>query len=133
MSKKIALKWFKQARHDLEMAEKNISIGGYDVSAFLAHQAVEKLLKAIFVLEGEKIPRIHYIDELAHQLDLPEEIVDDLSDLTIDYTFARYPDVSEHIPYEEYTEEIAQEKVGLAKKIFDSLKDRYSPLEGHNG
>ena len=117
MKERIAFKWFKQACHDLEMAEKNISIRGYDISAFLAHQAVEKLLKAVFVIEGKKIPKIHYIDELARQLDLSEEIVNDLSELAVDYTFARYPDVSEQIPYEEYTEEIAREKVNLAKKI----------------
>jgi len=28
MSKEIALKWYKQALHDLQMAEKNISIKG---------------------------------------------------------------------------------------------------------
>jgi HEPN domain-containing protein len=111
---------------------KRTSIGAYDISAFLAHQAVEKLLKAIFVLEGKKIPKIHYIDELAHQLDLPEEIINELSELTIDYTFARYPDVSERIPYEEYTEETAQEKVNLGKEIFNSLKDRYTLLEGNH-
>ncbi len=47
MKERIAFNWFKQACHDLEMAEKNISIRGYDISAFLAHQAVEKLLKAV--------------------------------------------------------------------------------------
>ncbi len=129
MKKPTAVKWYKQACHDLEMAEKNISIGGYDVSAFLAHQAIEKLLKAIFAVEGKKIPRSHYIDELAHQLDLSEEIINNISELTIDYTFARYPDVSERIPYEEYTKETAQEKVAIAKRTFNSLKDRYSLLE----
>ena len=34
MNKDIAEKWYKQALHDLEMAEKNISIQGYDISAF---------------------------------------------------------------------------------------------------
>jgi len=36
----IARKWIKQALHDLEMAHKNISIEGYDIAAFLSHQAV---------------------------------------------------------------------------------------------
>ncbi|MBU7009952.1 MAG: HEPN domain-containing protein [Theionarchaea archaeon] len=123
MNKQAAIKWFKQAHHDLEMAEKNISIGGYDVSAFLAHQSVEKLLKAIFAVEGKKIPKIHYIDELARKLDVSEGVINDLSELTIDYMVSRYPDVSESTPYKEYTEEIAQEKVDLAKRIFDSLRD----------
>lgn len=58
MAKKIALKWLKQALHDLEMAEKNIGIGGYDVSAFLAHQSVEKLLKSVFAIKGRKVPKL---------------------------------------------------------------------------
>jgi HEPN domain-containing protein len=46
MANEMVSKWLQQALHDLAMAEKNISIGGYDVSAFLAQQAVEKLMKA---------------------------------------------------------------------------------------
>ncbi|OEU50493.1 MAG: hypothetical protein BA871_11275 [Desulfuromonadales bacterium C00003096] len=129
MNKEIAFKWFKQALHDLEMAERNIEIEGYDVAAFLAHQAVEKLLKSIFALEGKAIPRIHYIDELAYQLSLSEELINDVVDLTADYTFARYPDVAEHIPYEEYDEDVARVKVEKARRIFEALKERYKALE----
>lgn len=46
-----AKKWFKQAVHDLEIARKNISIEGYDIAAFLAHQSIEKLLKAIIIIK----------------------------------------------------------------------------------
>jgi HEPN domain-containing protein len=129
MNKEIAFKWFKQALHDLEMAKRNIEIEGYDVAAFLAHQAVEKLLKSIFALEGKAIPRIHYIDELAYQLSLSEELINDVVDLTADYTFARYPDVAEHIPYEEYDEDVARVKVEKARRIFEALKERYKALE----
>lgn len=51
----IAKKWLKQALHDIEMADKNIAIGGYDIAAFLAHQSVEKLLKSIFLIEEIKL------------------------------------------------------------------------------
>lgn len=84
MNKDIVNKWYKQALHDLEMAEKNISINGYDISAFLAHQAVEKLFKALFALRDETIPRIHYIDELARRLLLSDEIIKNVMDLTPD-------------------------------------------------
>ncbi len=130
MNKDIAHKWFKQPKHDLLMAEKNLSIEGYDVAAFLSQQSVEKLLKSIFALEGKQIPRIHYIDELSRKLGLSEEIMNDVIQLTVDYTFSRYPDVSELVPYEEYNEEIAQEKVDQAKRIFKLLKERYQELEG---
>jgi HEPN domain-containing protein len=132
--KNIALKWLRQALHDLEMAEKNIAIDGYDVAAFLAHQSIEKLLKAIFVIKGRKVPKTHYIDELARELKLRKELIDSIAELTIDYTFSRYPDVAERVPYEEYTEKIAKEKVKIAKEIFESLKESYEDvLEGENG
>jgi HEPN domain-containing protein len=133
MTNKIAIKWLKQALHDLEMAEKNISIEGYDIAAFLAHQSIEKLLKAIIAIQGKKIPKTHYIDELAKQLKLDSDIIDSISDLTIDYTFSRYPDVSDKIPYEEYDITTAKEKVKKAKDIFESLKEFYdTSLEEEN-
>ena len=128
MTEKIALKWLKQALHDLEMAEKNITIGGYDIAAFLAHQSIEKLLKAIFAIKGRKVPKTHYIDDLARELTLEKRLIDDISELTVDYTFSRYPDVAERVPYEEYTEQIAQEKVTIAREVFKALNEVYNDL-----
>ncbi|MDD1727574.1 MAG: HEPN domain-containing protein [Methanospirillum sp.] len=39
-------RWIKQAVHDLQIAEKNLSIGGFDSAAFYSHQSVEKMLGA---------------------------------------------------------------------------------------
>lgn len=52
-----ARKWLKQAKHDLIMAKKNIEIEGYDISAFLSHQAVEKLLKSLMIMKKNKLPK----------------------------------------------------------------------------
>ena len=128
MTRESARKWYRQALHDLEMAEKNIEIGGYDVSAFLSHQCVEKLLKAGFILEGLSVPKTHFVDELARRLNLPEQLQDEIIDLTVDYTFSRYPDVSEKVPYEEYTEEIAKKKVEIAKEVLKYFKRRWGEL-----
>ena len=57
------------------------------------------------------------------------ELINDVVDLTADYTFARHLDVAEHIPYEEYDEDIARSKVEKARRIFEVLKDRYKALE----
>ncbi len=83
--KAAAVKWLKQAKHDLEMAGKNIDIGGYDVAAFL---------------------------------------------FSADYMIARYPDVGDTVPFEEYDKDISLEKVATAKRIFKDLKGRYHILEG---
>lgn len=127
--KEAALKWYRQAKHDLKMAEGNIDIGGFDIAAFLSHQAVEKLLKAIIILEGKNPPKSHYLDEIAHILGLPDEVIEYLDELSVDYMFSRYPDVSNLVPFEEYDREIAAEKVSIAKKIFEQLKDKYKSLE----
>jgi HEPN domain-containing protein len=129
MSKEIAKKWFQQASHDLEMAEKNIEIEGYDVASFLAHQALEKLLKCILILEGTNFPKTHKLDRLAELLGLPLGIIDKILDLTEDYTFSRYPDASIEIPYLQYDSEISERKVGIAKEVFELLKERYKILE----
>jgi len=113
----IARKWYRQAVHDLEMAEKNIEIGGYDVSAFLSHQSIEKLLKAGLILEGKGVPKTHFIDELARELYLPDELQEKIMELTVDYTLSRYPDVSNEVPYEQYTRDIAAGKLEIAKKF----------------
>ena len=130
MKEEMAKKWYKQALHDLELAEKNIEIKGYDVSAFLSHQAVEKLLKAGLILEGKDVPKTHYVDELAKKLGLPDELIKEIYELTPDYTFSRYPDVSETVPYEQYSEEIAREKVKIAKKVLDYFIKRWGELNG---
>jgi HEPN domain-containing protein len=92
-AQKVAQHWYQQAVHDLEMARRNLTVEGYDVAAFLAHQAVEKLLKAAFALEGRPVPRTHHLDEMASQLGLPDELQDALLDLTSDYAVARYPEM----------------------------------------
>lgn len=126
--KDIARKWYRQALHDLEMAEKNIEIGGYDVSAFLSHQAVEKLLKAGFILEGKEVPKTHFIDELAKELHLSDELQDEIAELTVDYTLSRYPDISDMIPYEQYTKDIALRKLNIAKRVSEYFKERWEEL-----
>ncbi len=128
MNELTAKKWLKQAIHDLDIAEKNIAIEGYDIAAFLSHQAVEKLLKALFILQGKKPPRIHYIDELAQELNVSEEILSYIDEISVDYTISRYPDVSESIPYELYDQLIAQQKVESAQKVFNLLREFYNNL-----
>lgn len=125
MNKGAAEKWFKQARHDLEMAKRNIQIEGYDVAAFLAHQAVEKLLKSILIVEGKEIPKTHKLDKLGQLLNLQSEVIDKILDLTEDYALSRYPDISLEVPYLEYDKETAERKVAIAEEIFEILKNRY--------
>lgn len=126
----IARKWIKQAIHDLDMAEKNVGIGGYDVAAFLSHQAVEKLLKGLLVYSGRPVQKTHFIDELGRALDFPDQILGYLMDLSGDYQFSRYPDISDDIPYEQYTEAIARQRVETARGVFRHVASRIREITG---
>lgn len=57
-----------------------------------------------------------------------ENILEYLYDLSVDYQFARYPDMSDIVPYRQYTESIARRKVNNARYIFEFLKDTYTSL-----
>lgn len=126
----IARKWRKQAIHDLDMAEKNVGIGGYDVAAFLSHQAVEKLLKGLIAYSGRPVQKTHFIDELGWSLGFPDEILGYLMDLSGDYQFSRYPDISDDIPYEQYTEAIARQRVETAREVFGHVADSIREIFG---
>ena len=117
----IGERWIRQAVHDLQIAEKNLSIGGYDSAAFYSHQSVEKLLKGLISVSGRSIPRTHDLERLGDLLDCPDDIMLDLIDLMGDYQTSRYPDMSEVIPCEYYTEAIAKDRLRKAQKIFAEI------------
>ena len=75
------------------------------------------------------MPKTHYLDELSDLIGIEGEVRADILDFSADYTFARYPDVSEQVPYEEYTCEVAMGKVDRCKKVFTELADRTGPLQ----
>ena len=78
-----------------------------------------------WIFQGKKIPKIHYIDELGQKLGVSDDTLEDIIDLTSDYLFARYPDMSDNVPFEQYNEIIAKSKIERAKRIFKALEDKY--------
>jgi HEPN domain-containing protein len=86
-------RWIKQAIHDLQIAEKNLTIGGFDSAAFYSHQSVEKLLKGLISVSGRSIPRTHDLERLGDLLGCTDDIIPDLIDLMGDYQTSRYPDM----------------------------------------
>lgn len=115
----------KQAERDLLNARKNIEIEAYEVAAFLAEQAVEKFLKAYWmVVKKEGPPFTHSLTELGDGLGVPKELRKHLVSLTADYTMARYPDAANGVPYEVYDRETAENKVTSAEAILTWLRQQ---------
>ena len=58
--------WVSQSDNDLPVAESLLEKGHYTWSLFIGHLVLEKLLKALYVKEHQKIaPRIHDLVKLA--------------------------------------------------------------------
>jgi HEPN domain-containing protein len=63
----------RQAERDLVNARKNIGIEAYDLASFVAQQAVEKFLKAAWIVARQReAPRTHSLTELGDPLGVPQ-------------------------------------------------------------
>ena|SRR3989338_605796 len=93
--KEEARRWFKKAKQDLSSAKYNYKGRKYDVSAFLCQQSAEKALKALLFKKSGEIRKIHDLVELGKNVGLPSDLLDKAKELTLAYTYSRYPDVQE--------------------------------------
>ena len=113
----------KQAERDLVNAAKNVEIAAHEVAAFLAEQAVEKHLKAAWmVVKRDAPPYTHSLTELGDALGVPAALRQHLVGLNADYTTARYPDAANGVPYEIYDRPTAESKVAAAREVFGWLR-----------
>jgi HEPN domain-containing protein len=114
--------WFKQAVEDFKLAEKLLSDGKYNYSAFLAHQAAEKILNALIIEVLREIPpRVHNLLELGEALrktgiDMAE-VEDGLKYLNPHYLTSRYPDAANGVPTEVYSRRMAELCLQSAKRV----------------
>ncbi|VVB85536.1 HEPN domain protein [uncultured archaeon] len=118
-------RWVRQAEHDLENARKNLDIEAYDVSLILCQQAVEKILKALYIKERqEEPPRTHSLRKLIELTDMPDNALNLVAELDSYYLVLRYPDVGDIVPYENVDKEDAEDGIGKAEQIVESVKSK---------
>jgi HEPN domain-containing protein len=121
-----ALKWLVQAESDCRKAFNDLRTEDWDSAAFWSQQCAEKALKALLLSSG-KVYRGHDLLDIARVvreelgLDL-SLLLDDLRELTIHYTVARYPNAANAIPSELYSESKARELVERAKRVLEWVK-----------
>lgn len=114
--------WWKQALKDLEAAEKNLRIEEFYVTAFLCQQTVEKALKALYIKKLKETPITHSLVYLGRKVGIPEELGGYLKKITPDFVISRYPDATQTTPYELYDEDIARERIDIAKRVVEWVK-----------
>jgi HEPN domain-containing protein len=112
--------WWKQALKDLESASKNLQIEEYYVTAFLSQQATEKALKALYIHTVKESPGpTHSLIFLGKKVKIPDEFLSGIRKVSPDFVITRYPDAANGVPYELYDEEIAKERLKIAKGVIE--------------
>ena len=111
--------WYEGALVDLEEAYSALANGRFNWALFAAHQAVEKALKAAYiVLKRSRPPRTHDLVRLVAELNVsvPKEIKVGISELSPYYTVARYPNAGLERPWRSIDRDTAERLVGIAEK-----------------
>ncbi|HXH09570.1 MAG TPA: HEPN domain-containing protein [Alphaproteobacteria bacterium] len=116
-----ALRWLRQAEHDLAIAHGHQQRGDFSDACFMAEQAAQKALKAFLLGHGHRSVPIHSVAQLAErcaQLD-PAFAVHITAGRVLDqYDIpTRYPDAlaPPAVPFESYTQEQAKTAVAAAQ------------------
>jgi len=62
-----AIRWLRQAEHDLTIAQNHRKQGDYSDACFMAEQASQKTLKAFLMAKGQRSVPIHSVAQLAER------------------------------------------------------------------
>ena len=120
-----ALDWLESAVADLEDARAALERGRNHLAVFLAHQAVEKALKAYMIGVLRRRPsRTHDLVELLNEtgLRLDPADADAVAELSPYYTVARYPNAGLRKPWKEIPRSAAERFVSLAERIVELVR-----------
>ncbi len=113
--------WKDIAEYDLDTAAAMLNSGRYLYVVFMCQQAIEKLIKGLFVLHNEKEPpRTHNILTIFEKIHFKILKPDD-------------PKLNEYKPlFEELLAFYISERYPLYKEKLSTVVDRYKAQEVHN-
>jgi len=111
--------WFRQSTADMRTARDCLRAGNYYAAAFFSQQAVEKALKAYFIIQREDVPpRTHNLLDICLELEVPEEFLTTARELTPEFIITRYPNAAGGVPAELYDVRTATGIVEKAERFF---------------
>ncbi|MBI2304269.1 MAG: HEPN domain-containing protein [Chloroflexi bacterium] len=122
------LDWLRQAKRDLEHAQRSLAAGDYEWACFAAHQAAEKAVKGLFQkLGGEAWG--HSITMLLSHLPsgvaADSSLVDRAKELDKHYIAPRYPNFHPTgAPLDFYTQGEAERAIDHARNIVAFCEDK---------
>ncbi len=129
--------WLDAALYDLDSAKVMLNAGRYKYVAFMSQQAIEKLIKAVYLHQmNEEPPRSHNINYLLSKmienennlgsrlLSFRAKYEDLFVDLLAYYIGGRYPDYQEDLKTK-LTRELAAELFGRTREAFNWLREEF--------
>ena len=118
------LVWLSEAKYDLEDARYAFERGRWARVTFLAQQAAEKALKALWIhVRREPPPRTHILPYLLPEgVKLEDVNVADLYWLTKYYTVSRYPDAAGGPPSMLIVEWEARRALEVAERLVSEVE-----------
>ena len=128
MSEKTIQYWIEIAEYDLQVAKALFDKGHYLYVGFMCHQAIEKMLKSMYVKHTSTIPPyIHKLDKLIERAGLKTSITEEHNDFIDELTplniQARYPAYRETI-YNLIDKEKAAHIIEKTEELLQWLKAR---------
>jgi HEPN domain-containing protein len=116
--------WLDIAQYDLDTAETMLNGGRWLYVTFMCQQAVEKLVKGLYVLYvDDNVPKTHNIRILVEKFEslLSEAVTDEhynlFEDLTIHYLNGRYADYKQKLN-ERLNEQVATNFLTRTREVF---------------
>lgn len=123
--------WLDDAQYDLESAQIMFGNARNNYAVWLARQAVEKALKAAYLIVLKKAyPKSHNLMELARELkwDIPKSISINMQFLNPHYTVTRYVDAAVGKPSDIYDSDIAEQAIAKSKETLSWINNNLKTL-----
>ena len=129
-----ALDWLEEAKVDLQRAIRSYSEGDYSLSCYMSQQAIEKAFRALIIgFEHKSPPHIHDLTILYNQvrdiMQLPENIVERLPEVSQYYVTARYPNAGIRRPSKSFSRLQAKNALEVAKHVIRKVEEAFHPGE----
>lgn len=112
--------WLMQGMADFKAANDCLWDGNYYTSAFFCQQTIEKCLKGLYIVRKRSTPpKTHNLLELSLKLNIPEEFLSVVRELTPEFIITRYPDAIGGIPADLYDKEKSHRILEITREFFE--------------
>lgn len=113
--------WIRQAKRDVESAKAQLETGFFEWACFIAQQATEKAIKAVYQKLGAEAwghSATDLLKGIKEKLNVTDDLIDMAKHLDKFYIPARYPNGwASGIPAEYINKEDAQNAISNSEKI----------------